>query len=535
MSASESFGRRPSTAPFTAPWWMWQVPTAAFALTVAVLVSLTQRSTPALLVAVAATVLVVVVSVGGLSRRLSDGPLGIVLPLLDMVAAALLHGSAGDATWSTLLVCGLPAAWLAFAFGAAGTALAVAGVAGVAAAPFLAGGSLPSTAGDRLDVVLPALALAGMSVVTYGASRVLSAARAEVVARTEALEMQVRTTAGVLEAVDVAVAVHVPGREPVINELGQRLRQRMESESGPLVFGPDRVTPVPRHEQAHRRAMAGQTFAGLLQWVGEPGDQVAAVCSAHQFGGPSDPGRGWVLAAWDATDLLDSVRVREEFLGTVSHELRTPLTSVMGYLEVLEDTLLDGAHDVATALHHLTVIRRNAVALHERVEQLLNVARAEDDALRLKVVDVASLVRDSLVRHRDAAERAGLRVVASIPPTLQARVDPVALDRIADNLLTNAVKYTADGHIDVSVERPPGSGCHSGFVLRVADTGCGMSETEVRHAFERFYRAEAATKDVVGGLGIGLAVVKQLVDALGGTIAVDSLPGDGTTFVVTVP
>ncbi|MCW2816460.1 MAG: putative integral rane two-component sensor kinase [Nocardioides sp.] len=537
---------RQAEGSYAAPWWLWQVPTALFTTACALLLVATDRRVPVVVAAALAVALVVGVCVVGATGP-ADRRAGVLLPVTDLVAAALVHGAAGPTTWSTILLCGLPVAWLAFAFGAVGAVVGCVSVVVVAVAPFVAGSDLPSTSTGWADAVVPALGLLVMAVVTYGASRGLRAARTELTARTDALELQVLTTAAVLEAVDAAVWVFVPGRDVVRNDAAARLADRSRSAGGDQVFGPDRRTPVPRHEQAHVRAVQGESFQGLLHWVGRPEDQVAVVCAAHQMRDDSGAERGSVLSAWDATAVLDSMRVREEFLSTVSHELRTPLTSIMGHLELLEDHLADGPLDPTTGRRHLSVARRNALTLTDRVEQLLTAGDGTDTgSVRPVVIDVAALVRATVDRHRAGAARARLGLDVVGPATLLGCVDPIALDRVLENLLTNALKYSERGRVVVDLAARPDRPARpdraaelddgpTGFVLSVSDSGAGLQEHEARHVFERFYRAEAATRGVVPGIGIGLAVVKQLVESHGGTVSVRSRPGVGTTFVVTMP
>ena len=269
------------------------------------------------------------------------------------------------------------------------------------------------------------------------------------------------------------------------------------------------------------------TFGTRLHWIGPPGDQVAVACSARAVVSPRGA-RGTVFVGWDATELLDSMRVREEFVATVSHELRTPLTSILGYLELHEDAVAEGVADTI-GRSHLSAVRRSARSLHERIGQLLAVATPAG-RLSVQSVDVAALVARSAAEHRQAAGRAGLDLTLEAPEELAWPVDPTALERVVENLLGNAVKYTDAGSVAVAVGTDRGE-----LVLTVTDTGNGMTETEVSHAFERFYRGERAARDAVPGLGVGLAVTKQLVEAHGGAVTVSSRPGTGTTFVVRLP
>lgn len=359
-------------------------------------------------------------------------------------------------------------------------------------------------------------------------------------ARHDDLALRVAATEAVLDAVEGAVVVFVEGQAPVGNGRAASLLRRgwtLPDRPGepvgtrPSVFEADRTTPVPPQEHALVRAARGETFGTRLHWIGEPGDQVAVVCSSRAVVSPRGA-RGTVFVGWDATELLDSMRVREEFLATVSHELRTPLTSILGYLELHEDAVADGTADTV-GRSHLGAVCRSARSLQERIGQLLAVATPAE-RLAVRPVDVTALVARAAAEHRQAAVRAGLELVLEPPETLVWPVDPVAFERVVDNLLGNAVKYTDRGTVSAVLSTDHGSD-RSELVLTVADTGNGMTETEISHAFDRFYRGEGVARSAVPGLGIGLAVTKQLVEAHGGTVAVSSRPGTGSRFVVRLP
>jgi two-component system, OmpR family, phosphate regulon sensor histidine kinase PhoR len=387
----------------------------------------------------------------------------------------------------------------------------------------------PSAAVVVVVVVVAVVCLLALAVSALVAHRALRA-------RHDDLALRVAATEAVLDAVEGAVVVFVEGQAPVTNGRAASLLRRgwtlphepgQPIETSPAVFEADRTTPVPPEDHTLVRAARGETFGTRLHWIGEPGDQVAVVCSSRAVVSPRGA-RGTVFVGWDATELLDSMRVREEFLATVSHELRTPLTSILGYLELHEDAVADGTADTV-GRSHLGAVRRSARSLQERIGQLLAVA-APAERLAVRPVDVTALVARAAAEHRQAAVRAGLDLDLEAPESLVWPVDPTALERVVDNLLGNAVKYTDRGSVSLVVGTDRGD-----LVLTVADTGNGMTETEVSHAFDRFYRGEGAALGAVPGLGIGLAVTKQLVEAHGGTVSVSSRPGAGTRFAVRLP
>jgi signal transduction histidine kinase/DNA-binding response OmpR family regulator len=235
------------------------------------------------------------------------------------------------------------------------------------------------------------------------------------------------------------------------------------------------------------------------------------------------------LARAEALSELDTVKTR--FFQNVSHEFRTPLTLVLG---PLNDLLAD--QDVAIPAAHragLGEAQRAGHRLQRLVDALLDIARAESGGLKVdfEPTDLAELTADCASMFRSAVENAGLHLVIETPPLPQ----PVLVDRerwvqIVSNLLSNAVKFTQAGAIRV-ILRAMGAGR---IQLVVADTGIGIPPDELDHVFTRFHQVPNVS-DHLGGAGIGLSLVRDLVRAHDGEISVQSTLGEGSSFTVTMP
>jgi signal transduction histidine kinase len=231
-----------------------------------------------------------------------------------------------------------------------------------------------------------------------------------------------------------------------------------------------------------------------------------------------------------ASSIQEGERLKDEFFALVSHELRTPLTSIIGYLELVLD---DDDQLSPDARRFLEVVERNAKRLLRLVGDMLFVAQVEAGRLTLESgpVDVELVAADAVEAARPAAERAGVSI--ALHP---ATVRPVAGDRdrlgqMLDNLISNALKFTPDGgRVDVGLE-DAGDGC----VLRISDTGMGIPGSEQQRLFERFFRASSATSRAVPGAGLGLTIVKTIVEAHGGTVGLTSREGEGTSVRVELP
>ena len=226
----------------------------------------------------------------------------------------------------------------------------------------------------------------------------------------------------------------------------------------------------------------------------------------------------------------DANRVKDEFLATLSHELRTPLNAVLGWARLLR------ARPVEPGLHAraLETIERNALAQTRLIEDLLDVSRIVTGKLRLHVtpVDLAAVVDAAVDVLRPAATAKQLRldVHIAVRPAMTSG-DSDRLQQIIWNIVSNAVRFTpAGGTVHVRLEG------RDGYVLTVRDSGIGIDSKFLPHLFEPFRQADASPTREHGGLGLGLAIAKQLTELHGGTISVHSAgPGTGATFQVVLP
>jgi signal transduction histidine kinase/PAS domain-containing protein len=224
-------------------------------------------------------------------------------------------------------------------------------------------------------------------------------------------------------------------------------------------------------------------------------------------------------------------RLKDEFLATLSHELRTPLNAILGWTHLLR---LSG-DDAERRERGVEVIERNARAQTQLISDLLDISRISAGKMRLDVqrVELPNVIDAALEVVRPAAEAKGVRLQTVVEPMTDAvHGDPGRLQQIIWNLLSNAVKFTPrDGRVQVVLAR-----VNSHVELRVSDTGQGIASEFLPHLFERFTQADASTTREQTGLGIGLALVKQLVEMHGGKVsAVSDGVGKGATFVVDLP
>jgi PAS domain S-box-containing protein len=224
-------------------------------------------------------------------------------------------------------------------------------------------------------------------------------------------------------------------------------------------------------------------------------------------------------------------RLKDEFLAVVSHELRTPLNAILGWSNLLDS----GKLDAQASADALETIQRNARSQAQLIDDLLDTSRIITGNLRLDIrtIDLSRVIMTAINNVSPAMEAKEIQLQTMLDP--QASLisgDPDRLQQIIWNLLTNAVKFTAQGGtVQVRLEKT-----NSHIVIAVSDTGKGIEPEFLPYVFDRFRQSDASTTRSHGGLGLGLAIVRQLVELHGGTVSVQSAgKGEGSTFVVKLP
>jgi len=245
---------------------------------------------------------------------------------------------------------------------------------------------------------------------------------------------------------------------------------------------------------------------------------------------------GFVLVLHDVTELRRLEVIRRDFVANVSHELRTPLTAIKGYAETL---LGSAGDDRETARRFLAIIDRHSERLGRLIDDLLTLSDLElgRTPMRLNAVTVGSAVDDVLQIFAKPVARAGVRVEAQVATSLPpVHADGDRLRQVLINLVDNAIKYTPVGG-QVLVRAMPAAGTeHAGMVeIAIEDSGIGIPAQDLPRLTERFFRVDKARSRELGGTGLGLAIVKHIVQAHGGSLAISSALGQGTTVRVFFP
>jgi signal transduction histidine kinase/DNA-binding response OmpR family regulator len=223
-------------------------------------------------------------------------------------------------------------------------------------------------------------------------------------------------------------------------------------------------------------------------------------------------------------------QLKNAFIQNVSHELRTPLAIIRGYAELL---LGGGLGQLLPAQQEsMEIMTRRARMLSKMLDDLLAILAVETHKLEMELVDLARLVELAVADFQAQAKHAGLSLTAALDPGVpKVYADAIHLRRVLDNLLGNALKFTPEGG-RISIEM---TAQDDEVILLVADTGIGIAPEHLDKIFQRFYQVDGSTKRRYGGVGLGLALVKEIVESHGGSVSVTSTVGQGATFRIGLP
>lgn len=295
---------------------------------------------------------------------------------------------------------------------------------------------------------------------------------------------------------------------------------------------------------------SGAGIAGRYGWLLAAVDAITAIIATYyltlrrhyrKLHGPGGPQLFEDLRDREAASQLEAEREealaayaqKSEFLASMSHEIRTPLNGVLGMAELLRNSDLDERQQRFTKTlidsgNHLMTI----------VDEVLDLARIESGRLELHVEDfdlreTVSHVRQ-LYEPRAATQQTTLQVSVDDAAPRMVRGDSARLRQILSNLVSNAVKFTEQGSVTVQVEQAAADDGRVVLRVTVSDTGIGIAESVLPSLFQPFVQADTSISATYGGTGLGLAICRELVELMDGEIAVDSTPGEGTTFVFTV-
>ncbi|GAB3812005.1 sensor histidine kinase [Tessaracoccus terricola] len=458
----------------------------------------------------------------------------LIVPMLDFVAVALLaHGQPEVPAVAGLLV--FPVLWLAWSSIRPRLMMVVSFVVPllVIMGPRLLFASEPFAN----HVLSRSLALAticlGVSVATTYMQREMEHHQEQLSKEKELGSSRRRLVEAIINTADVGVlAIDSEGREILKNRRQHRLQARAEplepsddpGEGRLLVFGGASRELLPVQDRPVRRAARAESFTRERHWLGVGAEQRAVNISASPMRDEQGEFAGSVLVFEDVTELVAALAAQDEFVAGISHEFRTPLTSIIGYTDIL----LERPEDAFTAedRRSLIIVQRNAERLLGLVNDLLGTAAGVVSVVHERV-DLSAIAKECAEAAHPLATLNGLTLRFESDGPAWVVGDRGRLAQAFDNLVSNAVKYTVTGGAVVR------AGVRDGrSFMEVEDTGPGLTPKEQRQIFDRFYRTEGARASTVTGSGLGMAVVKAIVDSHRGELEVDSEIGRGTRMTI---
>lgn len=328
----------------------------------------------------------------------------------------------------------------------------------------------------------------------------------------------------------VPLADAVRGKEPVLIEAFTEWLERYPG-LGPLglITGNNSLVAFPLTVEGRTIGAMGLSFPERRSFNED--DRAFMLALAQQCAQSLERARLYEREQRLRAEAEGANRLKDEFLATVSHELRTPLTAMLGWAHLLRA----GQLNERNAVNAMETIERNARSQAQLIDDLLDVSRIITGKLLLDVrpTDPASFIGAAIDAVRPAAEAKGVRIQQVMDTGVSSIAgDPSRLQQVIWNLLSNAIKFTPrGGRVMLSLER-----VNSHIEIAVSDTGAGISEKFLPHVFDRFRQADQSTTREHGGLGLGLAIVRHLVELHGGTVHVESQgAGMGATFTVKLP
>ena len=501
----------------------------------------------------------------------------LLLPMLGFVAVGLSRSGSQSVLDVMGLLAVFPAIRLATADKYRGVLVGTLATAAVIAFPlFFSPGPVESQQWARLTLFPVVVCAVGLTVTII--TQRLQERAADLRATSARLERaladsrsQRELLESILEAVDVGVvAVGSSGAPILTNNAGLASERRAAEEARrggaaasewqflgeatKTMFESDRSTPIPAHRRPIARASRGEMYSNYLIWVEEKGTRRAYSATARPIrttnptgAGPkgtanrkgvtpnatpdddSADSAGFVVAFANVTPLLEASAAQTRFVAAVSHELRTPMTSIVGYADLLRERL-----DEAGITHtpELDVIERNAEKLRSRVQDLMSAAESTLSITPVGI-DLAAAVHNAVDSILPAAARRSIIIDNQAHHPVVALLDPERIGQVLDNLFSNAVKYSSPG-TTITVRSCIDSGAAQA-VLEIEDQGVGLTAAEQERVFTQFFRTSSARGSSAPGSGLGLSIVKSIVDRHGGSIRLDSIYGQGTTAVLRLP
>lgn len=460
----------------------------------------------------------------------------LAVPFADLIGVSFL---AFDSELQFGFFWVFPITWIATHFSLAALISAL----GMVGAVIVLDASLTGPGVDtavRLMVVLLALTFIGLT--TYLAARqsrafkhLLRRQASRLQGTLSRVSGQERRVSQMLNGLDTGIARLSRGGEVLaLNDTYVSLyaidRDDPKRPGGAVEYSAMRGDPLPEPDRPFARAVRGELFEDERVWLFDTnGEWHALSASTRRLTPSTDEPDSTLLIVHDITALIEAERARERLAAVVSHELRNPLTAIMGHAELA----LDGEGLPPKTREQLEVIENAAVRMQTLISEILAGSRAvaardqKDDSF----ADARRILDASLESFRPAADGRRVAVTIDAPEALPVRGDAFRLRQAMDNILSNAIKYTpGGGSVRISAGERGGH-----VVVDFADTGIGIAAEDIPRIFDPYFRARAARESSTPGTGLGMGIVRAIIEEHHGTLHVESEQGTGTTVTISLP
>lgn len=344
---------------------------------------------------------------------------------------------------------------------------------------------------------------------------------------------QERRVSQMLNGLDTGIArLSADGEVLALNDTYVSLygieRDEPQRPGGAIEYATLRGEPVPDNERLFVRAARGEQFADERVWLFDTRGEWHALSVSTRRLISSDEPESTLLIVHDVTALIESERARERLAATVSHELRNPLTAIIGHA----DLVLDRTDLAPKVREELEVIAAAGERMQKLISEILATSRGVFREPTIPAAaDASRIISSSLTSFRPAAAARRVSVIDELPPTAAVAGDGFRLRQAFDNILSNAIKYTpSGGSVRVSGEVSPDD-----VILRFTDTGIGIHSDDLDRVFDPYFRARTARESGTPGTGLGMGIIRGIVEDQGGSLFLESELGVGTTVTVVLP
>lgn len=516
--------------------WLWQLSLAAGVITISLVGAVILPDIYSYVPFVIGSLMIAAITIVtiGLPWRRLPARAVLIIPMLDIIAIGFISYG-GVYRLSYLWV--FPIAWVATYYSARWLVTAIGTVTVLLAIDALTFAAAPMTI-QRLLVIVLSLSFLGMCIHNVARNarslRNLLSRQADRLRQTlERTRKQAARTTQMFDSLDVAVArISSTGEILAVNEAYRELYaldpDDLNLPGGSVEYDSERGDALAASERPLARATRGELTDGERVWLFDPeGSWHVLTVSTRPL--PAEDGvDSAVLIVQDVSELHRAEQERRTLAATVSHELRNPLTAALAHTELL----LERDDLPARAREQIALIEAAGERMLHLVTQTIEgTVAAGSECPGYSAVDLRRILDASVESFTPAVTAAGVTLTVGAPDEVIVDADAFRLRQVIDNLLTNAVKYSgADDRVSIVAEEDAAEAR-----VAIADTGMGIDAVELPHIFEPYFRGQAARESGVTGSGLGMAVVKEIVEEHGGSVGVASTPGLGTTVTMTLP